>query len=185
MTEDKMKWYSIIAPKNNLYFSCNYLYPEMFFAMLALNAAWVLWERLAPKNNLSEEHFYQDMENELNNAGLDYPVYCEKCIEYCQEFCSYFPNENELIIHNMRRSIVDSYIHLKKMDEAKRELDSFINDYPNNPWSYIAYGDMYWFGNNIAKDPDKAKEYYERALLFAKDEYDKKAIEERLKDIKE
>jgi hypothetical protein len=37
MDEDKMKWHSIIAPKNNLYYSCNCLYPEMFFAMLALN----------------------------------------------------------------------------------------------------------------------------------------------------
>lgn len=38
MTEDKMKWHSIIAPTNNIYYSCNYLYPEMFFVMLALNA---------------------------------------------------------------------------------------------------------------------------------------------------
>ncbi|MGI6307744.1 MAG: DUF6904 family protein [Dethiobacteria bacterium] len=38
MTEDKMKWHSINAPKNNVYYSCNYLYPEMFFVMLALNA---------------------------------------------------------------------------------------------------------------------------------------------------
>lgn len=38
MTEDKMKWHSIIAPKSNVYYSCNYLYPEMFFVMLALNA---------------------------------------------------------------------------------------------------------------------------------------------------
>jgi hypothetical protein len=38
MTEDKMKWHSIIAPKNNLYYSCECLYPEMFFVMLALNA---------------------------------------------------------------------------------------------------------------------------------------------------
>lgn len=37
MTEDKMKWHSIIAPKSNVYYSCNYLYPEMFFVMLALN----------------------------------------------------------------------------------------------------------------------------------------------------
>ncbi|MDA8233408.1 MAG: hypothetical protein M0Z31_01105 [Clostridia bacterium] len=37
MTEDKMKWHSIIAPKNNVYYSCNYLYPEMFFIMLAMN----------------------------------------------------------------------------------------------------------------------------------------------------
>lgn len=38
-----MKWHSIKAPKNNIYFSCNYLYPEMFFVMLALNALIELW----------------------------------------------------------------------------------------------------------------------------------------------
>ncbi|MGI5822722.1 MAG: DUF6904 family protein [Dethiobacteria bacterium] len=38
LTEDVMKWHSIIASKNNVYYSCNLLYPEMFFAMLALNA---------------------------------------------------------------------------------------------------------------------------------------------------
>lgn len=37
MTEEIMKWHSIITPKNNVYYSCNYLYPEMFFVMLALN----------------------------------------------------------------------------------------------------------------------------------------------------
>lgn len=38
MTEDKMKWHSIIAPKNNVNYSCNYLYPDMFFVMIALNS---------------------------------------------------------------------------------------------------------------------------------------------------
>lgn len=38
MTEDKMKWHSLIVPKSNVYYSCDYLYPEMFFVMLALNS---------------------------------------------------------------------------------------------------------------------------------------------------
>lgn len=37
MTDGKMKWHSIITPKNNVYYQCNYLYPEMFFVMLVLN----------------------------------------------------------------------------------------------------------------------------------------------------
>lgn len=37
MTDDIMRWHSIITPKNNVYYNCNYLYPEMFFVMLALN----------------------------------------------------------------------------------------------------------------------------------------------------
>jgi tetratricopeptide (TPR) repeat protein len=203
-------------------------------------AAWVLWERLAPKDILSTEqmsnlidkgydylnendtkaacdawlevwkaikvrirpedkdigcldkqykgsffiaNFCQDLADELHGAGVKDPAYSEKCIAYCNEFCNCFPNEDELILHNMKRSIADAYIQLKKIDEAKRELDKLINDYPNNPWSYIAYGDMYWLESNVEKDAGKAKEYYQRALLYAKDEYDQMAIEERLEDI--
>lgn len=37
MDEDKMKFHSIIAPKKNVYYKCKYLYPEIYFVMLALN----------------------------------------------------------------------------------------------------------------------------------------------------
>ncbi|MEW6624392.1 MAG: hypothetical protein AB1420_14925 [Bacillota bacterium] len=37
LDEEKMKFHSIITPKTNVYYKCNYLYPEMFFVMLALN----------------------------------------------------------------------------------------------------------------------------------------------------
>lgn len=129
------------------------------------------------------KNFCQDLENELYNAGFMDPAYFEKSVTYCKEFCSYFPNEDELIIHNMRRSIADSYLRLKKVDEVKRELDSLVRDYPNNPWSYIACGDMYWFEKDTIKDPSKAKEFYEKAAMLAKEIYDKKAIQERLEDI--
>lgn len=37
MSVYNMKRHSIIVPSTNVYYSCNYLYPEMFFVMLALN----------------------------------------------------------------------------------------------------------------------------------------------------
>lgn len=37
MNEGIMKFHSIIAPRHNVYYKCNYLYPEMFFVILALN----------------------------------------------------------------------------------------------------------------------------------------------------
>jgi tetratricopeptide (TPR) repeat protein len=119
----------------------------------------------------------------LHNAGIEDPIYFEKRIKYCREFCSLFPDENELIIHNMLRAIAESYICLKKFEEAKESLDKLVNDYPNNPWSYIEYGDMYWFGDDLIKDPIKAKEFYDKALKVAKDKYDMIAIEERMEDL--
>ncbi len=37
MDRDKMKFHEIITPEKNVYYSCNYLYPEMFFCMIAIN----------------------------------------------------------------------------------------------------------------------------------------------------
>jgi tetratricopeptide (TPR) repeat protein len=136
------------------------------------------------KGSFFVSNFCQDLEQELYNAGFEDPDYYKKCIEYCKEFCGYFPDEDELIIHNMRRSIAESYLQLKRIDEAKNELDSLVRDYPDNPWSYIAYGDMYWFEKDIIMDLNKAKELYERALLVVNNKYDKKVIEERLVDLK-
>lgn len=128
-------------------------------------------------------NFCQDLEIELHNAGLQDPRFFEKRIKYCREFCSLFPDEDEMIIHNMRRAIIESFIWLNNFDEAKKGLDNLVNDYPNNPWSYIEYGDMYWFGDDFIKDPMKAKEFYDKALKVAKDKHDIIAIEERLEDL--
>lgn len=54
MTEDKMKCHSLIAPKSNVYYKCNYLYPEMFFIMLALNELVKLRMRDLAKTNYKE-----------------------------------------------------------------------------------------------------------------------------------
>ncbi len=125
----------------------------------------------------------QDLEDELFQAGFEDAIYFEKCILYCKEFCSFFPKQDGTIIHNMRRAISECYLYLNRVDEAKNELDSLIRDYPDNPWSYIAYGDAYNFGVGIPRDTEKARGYYEQGLLVGKDDFDKQAIEERLEDL--
>ncbi|MCL2166651.1 MAG: hypothetical protein FWH49_05100, partial [Clostridiales bacterium] len=37
LDEDKQKWHGIKAPKKNVYYECNCLYPEMIFATIAIN----------------------------------------------------------------------------------------------------------------------------------------------------
>jgi len=51
MDEDKMKWHKIITPKNNVYYSCNCLYPEMFYIMIALNSLIELRIRILTKKS--------------------------------------------------------------------------------------------------------------------------------------
>ena len=37
MDREKMKYLSMIVPDKNVYYSCNYMYPEMIYCMLAIN----------------------------------------------------------------------------------------------------------------------------------------------------
>ena len=126
-------------------------------------------------------NFLQDLEEELHNAGIKNPAFFEKRIAFCREFCEFFPDEDTLTFHNMRRAIADSYASLRQYDRAKEELDLLIVDFPENPWSYIQYGDIYQFEPAV-KDRAKALEFYNQALRFAVESYDIAAIEERIHD---
>ncbi len=128
-------------------------------------------------------NFCQDLEVSLYSAGVQDADYFHKQIAYCQEFCRLFPEESELIIHNMRRAIIDSYIALEDFASAIAESDRLVMDYPDNPWSYIQYADMYFFGDEDRKDLKKAKDLYHEAFLRAIENYDKEAIWERLEDL--
>lgn len=123
----------------------------------------------------------QDLELEFHNAGLRDKSYFEKRIDYYRDFLNRFPNEDELITHNMRRAIADSYASLGDYEQADAEFDKLAEDYPNNPWGYIGWGDIYFFEKKV--DYDRAKELYMRALAIAKDEYDVMAVNERLEDL--
>ncbi|WP_010632161.1 SEC-C metal-binding domain-containing protein [Sporolactobacillus vineae] len=126
--------------------------------------------------------FCQDLEAELHNAGLDKPVYFEKRINYCHEFCRYFPKESE-IIHSMRRAIAESFAELGQYEKAESEFAKLVQDFPDNPWGYIGWGDLFFSGKK--KDVHKARERYEKGLTIARDSMDIEAIKERLDDLKE
>lgn len=126
-------------------------------------------------------NFCQDLEQELHNAGFADKAYFEKRICYCREFLAYFPDEQELIIHNMRRAIAESYLSLNNREQAEVEYEKLVQDYPGNPWGYIGWGDMYCFAEQ--KNDVKAKALYEKGLAIAKDKEDRKIIQERLMDI--
>ena len=135
------------------------------------------------KNSFFIKNFCQDLEAELHNAGLEDSAYFEKRINYCREFCDYFPEESGLIIHNMRRAIAESYAKLDQYEKAESEFEKLVQDFPDNPWGYIGWGDLFFLGHK--KDYHKARELYEKGLAIAKDRMDIEAIKERLEDLKE
>lgn len=55
MDKDLMEFHSQLTPEKNVYFECNYLYPEMFFVMMAINELLEMYIRKnsKPKNDYS------------------------------------------------------------------------------------------------------------------------------------
>lgn len=128
-------------------------------------------------------NFCQDLEMELHNAGIRDSTYFEKRITYCREFCDYFPEELEMFF-NMRRAIGESYADLDQYGKAESEFEKLVQEFPNNPWGYISWGDIFFIVGKRS-DYKRAKELYEKALSVAKDKSDVDIIKERIVNLQE
>ena len=137
----------------------------------------------AYRNTFFVSNFVQDLEEELRNAGKMNKQYYEKRICYCTEFCALLPNENVNILHNMRRAVIESYLGLERYEDAFRALDSLIQEYPENVWSYVEYGDTYFLENESCRDLGEAEKWYQKALVYVQDDDDRSVVEERLQDL--
>ncbi len=127
----------------------------------------------------------QDLEMELVNLGRKDRAYYEKHIDYCRQFTLEFPESSELIIQNTRRAEAESYYALGFPIQGEIAFQTLIRDYPDWPWGYIGWGDMYWLhmpGRSAEPDYDRAEEIYLWALDRVEDEH--QAIRERLEDLR-
>lgn len=81
----------------------------------------------------------------------------------------------------MRRAIAESYAGLGDYERCDSESEGLAEDYPDSPWGYTGWGDIYFLGKK--DDYDKAKELYLKALAIAKEKSDIDTVHERLEDI--
>jgi len=125
----------------------------------------------------------QDFEQELDNAGIYDQSFYQKRIEYCREFYSFFPDSDELLTINMKRAEAESYFSLEKVEEGDKAFETLIEEFPDNVWGYIGWGDMYYLFNasGIDKNPTKAKKIYQMALNINSEE--KKHVIDRLESL--
>src|SRR5690625_2530656 len=195
-----------LAPPNHLsmeqmseLYELGFDYLDANVPISACDAWFKIWEAIKDRNgpkfqNLAHldkhyqgsffiRNFCQDLEMELHNAGLKDSAYFKKRIKYCREFCDMFPKESELIIHNMRRAIADSYGKLGEYKRAEAEFEKLVQDFPDNPWGYIGWGDLFFLEQK--KNYHKARELYEKGIAVAQDKGDMEAVMERLEDVKQ
>ncbi len=85
----------------------------------------------------------QDLETELGNAGRDDVSFYEKRIQYCREFYTLFPETEDSVIHNMKRAEAESYFALDMQEKGEELFKNLIEEFPDNVWGYIGWGDMY------------------------------------------
>jgi tetratricopeptide (TPR) repeat protein len=125
----------------------------------------------------------QDLEMELLNAGGSDPSFYQKRIDYCREFCSLFPESSELVIFNMKRAEAESYFFLGETEQGDQAFQALIEEFPDNAWGYIGWGDMYsiFCPRHIEKNLKKAREIYEMALGI--DSEERKHVVSRLESL--
>jgi hypothetical protein len=122
----------------------------------------------------------QDVEIELSNAGHHDPTFHQKRLTYCQEFCTFFPESEPLILVNMYRAVAESHLHLGDVTQADACFASLVEQFPTSPWGYIGWGDMYRGFPISAVPPDyeRAKRIYRMALEHGVEE--EQYVQERL-----
>lgn len=110
-------------------------------------------------------NFVQDLEESLQNAGLDDANYFSKRIQYCEELLNICGYSDELLIENTRRAIAESYYCLGNKTECDRLFEKWLADDPAWGWGYIGWSLYYQLGaSNIEPDYAKAEEIISKAL---------------------
>ncbi len=166
--------------------------------MEACNLWLEVWELLKPRFNAdmksiqdaervfqglqSLHNWCQDVEIELHNAGLEDPSFFEKRIQYCREFCEFFPNSDELLIHNMKRAEAEAHFALGREAEGDRLFEALIEQFPDNEWGYIGWGDAYaWPILDRQRDTERAAKTYRMGLNS--NVKDKEDLQDRLREL--
>lgn len=128
----------------------------------------------------------EDFEMQLGNAGQKNPSFREKRIQYCREFYTRFPKSDDGLIQNMKRAEAESYFSLGMLDKGESAFQALVNQFPDCPWGYIGWADMYsgWF-DNVPVNYQKSENLYNKALSVASNNYDKDTIQERLNDLEQ
>ena len=133
-------------------------------------------------------NWVQDLEMELENAGIINNKYYEARINYCEEFCEAFPMTEEFIVMSMKTAIAESNFELEKEEESEKLFQKIVEEYPDSVWPYIKWGDTYWLsaikmGKVTLGDLKKAEGIYVRGSKISDEEY-LYIVNERLSEVR-
>lgn len=84
-----------------------------------------------------------ELEMHLYNAGREDPVYFEKRVQYCREFCREFPESDDRIICNMIQAEAETLFFSGQFEQGEAVFKQLTERFPDHTWGYIGWGDMY------------------------------------------
>ncbi len=127
----------------------------------------------------------QDLEDALNDAGGAEPGHLRQRVDFCNEFCNLFPASDETIIVNMKRAAAESYFALGQTSDGDRAYAALVEEFPDNAWSYIGWGDEYaaFLSKDMPPDYERAERIYRRALDRGIQQGDRDVVLERLANL--
>ena len=129
------------------------------------------------------DDFMMQLRNAACNKKDSKKEYYSSLIKFCKEFLEILPESDEIYIFSAKREIAESYFKLGEKTKAEKKFKKLVKEFPDNVFSYISWGDMYYdYGHNQnMEDILKAKRLYEKAI--GRGLKHQEVAEERLADL--
>lgn len=133
-------------------------------------------------------NWVQDIEMELENAGIEEKEYFKKRITYTTEFCDIFTETDQFIIMSMKLAKAESYFELEEVTKSEELFKQYAEEYKDSVWPFVKWGDVYWLSNILNErrellNVDKAMEIYKSGL--GRDAHEDYILEDRIGDLQE
>lgn len=130
------------------------------------------------------EVWLEEVSMELANAGLEDVSWYSKRLHFLEEVLQRFPKSNAEFLCAMHRDEAETYFRLGNAAEGERLFQSLVQEYPDDVWHYIRWGDQYTREKDVKlNDYDRAEKIYRMALERDLDDDDTKYVTERLENL--
>lgn len=130
------------------------------------------------------QNWVQDLEMALGDLARPEQnrEWFQRRIEFCESFLSRFPNDDQLLIQNMRRGLAESTWGIGQNQRADELFDKWLNQNPRWSWGWIGWADCYLFAPSARRDLDRAEQILRRGLEIQGME-DREVFYERLQEV--
>lgn len=131
-------------------------------------------------------NWVQDLEMELENAGIENKEYFSKRAIYCREFYELLGGTEEFIIMSMKLAEAESNFETNHIEESEELFKNCTNNYKSSVWPFLKWGDVYWLSSIVNSKSellnlDKALEIYKMGLGI--DKHEEYIVLDRISDV--